>query len=56
MIATDHQYKSSSLIIYLKLTAQDGTADAVAAQLAELPGMHADEGLPAGLDPPPPPP
>jgi hypothetical protein len=35
-----------------KLTAQDGTADAVAAQLAELPGTQAEE----ALDPPPNPP
>lgn len=44
-------------IRYCKLTAQDGTADAVAAQLAELPGTHAEEALPpAALDPPPGPP
>jgi hypothetical protein len=38
---------------YCKLTAQDGTADAVAAQLAELPGTHTEALPAAALDPPP---
>lgn len=37
---------------YFRLTAQDGTADAVSAQLAELPGTQAEDALPPALGTP----